>query len=182
MGRPLTPLGEKMLAELPPFLRTDPDHEAVAHALSREIERAEEAIETMRAQSVPSEATILLKLWEATVGAEVEPEGIAEAERRTIVTAFLRALVHNPSGLHWEAVIRLLAASGWLYLEHIKGDSGTPAANELRVILPFTASSFWFGTIKRLIERLTPAHVKLEVIPTEEGFLLDSSELDVGTL
>jgi len=173
----LTPLGRQILGELPPFVRQDPDHMAVAHAYAKEIERAEEAINTMRMQSVPSEATILLKLWEITVGAEVEPAGISTEDRQKIVTAFLRALAANPTGIHWEVVIRFLAGSGWLYIDHIKGDSGTPEPNEVHVILPFATASFWFGTLKRLIERLTPAHIKLNITATE-GFLLDESKLD----
>lgn len=173
----LTPLGRQILAELPPFLRMDPDHLAVAHAYAKEIERAEEALNTMRLQSVPNEATILLKLWEITVGAQVEPAGIALSDRQRIVTAFLRALAANPTGLHWEVVVAYLTGPGWLYIDHIKEDPGTPEPNEVHVILPFAAASFWFGTVKRLIERLTPAHIKLNVTPSE-GFLLDSSELD----
>lgn len=176
MTATLTPLAVQMLGEIPPFLRTDPDHVAVAYAYAREIERAEEAISTMREQAVPSEATLLLKLWEMTVGAEVEPS-IPEAERQKIVVAFLRALAANPSGLHWELVVGLLAGSGWFYIDHIKGKGGTPAANEVRVFLPFAEGSFWFGTIKRLVQRVTPAHIKLNV-EAAEGFLLDVAELD----
>lgn len=176
----LTPLGRQILGQLPPFVRQDPDHVAVAHAYAKETERCEGAIETMRMQAVASEATVLLKLWEITVGAEVEP-AVSQAERQKIVIAFLRALAANPTGLHWEAVIRLLAGSGWIYIDHIKGDGGTPPANEVHVILPFGVGSFWYGTISRLIERLTPAHIKLHITPTE-GFLLDSSELDKDDL
>lgn len=175
------PLAMKMLAQIPPFLRADPDHQAVAYAYAKEIERAESKIELVRAQGVASQATILLKLWEATVGSEIEPAGITDAQRQTIVIAFLRAITRNPTGLHWEAVIRLLAGSGWLYIEHIHGDPGTPEPNEVHVILPFGTGSFWFGTISRLVERLTPAHVKL-TITAIEGFLLDDSELDKGKL
>jgi hypothetical protein len=177
----LTPLGRQILGELPPFLRRDPDHMAVAHAYAKEVERAESKINVMRMQAVPTEATLLLKLWEITVNAEVEPPGITEPERQKIVAAFLRALVANPSGLNWEAVIRLLAGSGWLYIEHIKGDGGTPAPNVVHVVLPFGIASFWFGTISRLIERVTPAHIEL-IITATEGFLLDHSELDKDDL
>lgn len=172
----LTPLAKQMLGELPPFLRGDPDHQAVIYAYAKEIERCEEAISTMRQQAVANEATVLLKVWEIMVGVEVEPS-ISEAERQKVVTAFLRALEANPSGLHWEAVVGLLAGSGWFYVDHVKGKGGTPPANVVRVFLPFATGSFWFGTIKRLIERVTPAHIALEV-DAAEGFLLDVSELD----
>jgi hypothetical protein len=174
-----SPLALKMLGELPPFVRGDPDHQAVQYAYGKELERLEAKIEQVRLQGAPSTATLLLKLWEATVGAEVEPAGIPENERQLIVVAFMRALEANPTGLHWEAVIRLLAGAGWLYITHIHLDAGTPEPNEVHVILPFATASFWFGTVRRLIERITPAHVKLNVTASE-GFMLDESELDKG--
>ncbi len=174
---PLTPLGESMLAELPSFLQSSSDFQAIQHSYAKEIERLEEHIKLAAEQANPPKASLLLSEWERTLGLPVEPVGLTEAERRNVLLAFMGSLATDPSGTHWWSVMRILIATGMIAVEHEHGVEPGPAANEIHVILPFGEFAPMFGIASRLLRRITPAHIALSVTAAE-GFMLDKTLMD----
>lgn len=158
-------------------LQDSPDHLAVLHALARESERMEAAIELVRAQAFPQTADVLLGVWEAQLGTTVEPEGQALAQRRETAIALLRRMRGTPAGRDWESNVTALVGPGWSYEEHVPGDAGSPPANTIRVRFPFAPASGSYARAEALLRAITPAHLDI-VTQFEGGFVLDQSQLD----
>lgn len=177
MPRPLTERGEEYRSWLPERLRDSPDHLAVIHAQSRELDRLEAAIEQVRVQFFPQTADILLGLWERVLGLTVEPSGVTIAERRGYVIARLRALASTPEGRDWVANVSSMVGPGWEYEEHVPGDVTSPPENTIRVTLPYPPTSSLYQQTERLIRDITPAHLDL-IVTFSGGFVLDQSQLD----
>jgi hypothetical protein len=177
----LTPMGQKWRGWLPVVLRDSPDHLAVVHAVAKETERLEAAIEQVRAQFVPQTADVLLKVYEAQLGITIEPVGATLDERRMTVLAMLRKQASTPSGLDWQANVTRLVGAGWTYSEHDPADPSSPPAYTIEVRLPFPPSSTRYAQTERLIRDITPAHLDL-IITYAGGFVLDQSQLDQEAL
>jgi hypothetical protein len=149
----------------------------VLHAVAKETEAAEAAIESVRAQFFPQTADVLLGVHEAQFELAVDPPDQTLQQRRQTVMASWRGLTAEPSGRNWQEKVTALVGNGWDYAEHDPDDPTSPAVNTVRVVLPSEPTSAQFGAISRLLRRVTPAHVAL-VITTAGGFALDSSLLD----
>ncbi|MDE2103142.1 MAG: hypothetical protein KGL39_38205 [Patescibacteria group bacterium] len=174
----ITELGWTLLEELPAFLQADPNIRAVQHAYAKEIERLEAKIAEAAQQANGPASSLLLAEWERTLDLPVAPIGLTEAQRRSVILAFMGSLSSDPSGTHWHAVIKVLLSSGIIAIEHRAGGAEPqPAANEIHAVLPFGEFAPLFGILSRLLRRITPAHVKL-TITGEEGFTTDKTELD----
>lgn len=173
--RVLTELGEQMRSWLPVVFRDSPDHLAVINALSREMERAEDAIEQVRRQFVPQTADVLLGVHEAKLGLTIEPVGVSLEERREVVLATETA--STAMGSEWVTKVTQLVGPGWSYEEHIPGDVTSPPENTIRIVVPFAPGAGAFGRAKRLIEAFTPAHLDV-IVTSATGFTLDESQLD----
>jgi hypothetical protein len=176
----LTPRGREFIAELPPFLRDDPQYRAVLHCMAREGERAEGVLEQLRQDLNPLTATDrgiaffegLLNIG-STAGQDIEA-------RRAIILGRMRALEGDPSGADWaRRITARIGDVGWTYEEHTPGDAspGAVPPQTLRILLPFAANSPQFEVARRVFREETPAEIALVYISTG-GFLLDSSLLD----
>lgn len=179
--RVLTALGYEMLDSLPPVLRESPDYQAIIHAIAKETERMNAAVELVRAQFNPATATVLLGAWERITRQTVAPVGKSEAERQAAITARLRELVSVGYGSAWETQITALIGPGWDYEEHVPGDESSPPEGTLRIKLPFPPDGSRYLEARDKIREVTHAHLELE-FTSESGFLLDESLLDLETL
>lgn len=173
----LTDRGRMWRDRLPTKLQRSPDHVAVIHSVTKEIERAEEAIEQVRRQLFPHSADLLLGVYEWMLGITVEPEGVSVEDRQQLVLAQLRKLRSSPEGRDWVANVTALVGPGWSYEEHIAGDPGSPPENTILIHLPFPPASTYYAAAERLIRVITPAHLDLTVTFVD-GFKLDESQLD----
>lgn len=173
----LTPMGVTWRGWLPVVLRDSPEHLAVIHAVAKETERLEAAIESVRAQFWPQTATFLLKAWEAMLRLAMEPGSLTEAQRRDLALVYLRKLHETGEGRDWKENVSLLVGPGWSYEEHIPGDGASPPAYTLRITLPFPPSGDLYARTERLLREVTPAHLDL-ILQSSGGFVLDQSQLD----
>lgn len=179
----ITPLGWAMIDSLPPILREDPDYRALMHCAAREIERVEATIEDVRTQLIPVNATDLgLQAWEHLLRLPVAPSGETIEVRQITVANRLAALGGDPAGTDWvRRMNRRLGNVAWSYEEHQPGVGGTPAAQTLRIRLPFVVNSEpWNQAVKAFREE-TPSELALTFLG-EGGFILDASQLDLDTL
>jgi hypothetical protein len=176
-ARPLTALGLAMLLDLPPVLQRSTDYQAIIHPIARELEALEATIEQLRAQFNPATADILLPAWEYMVKLPVGGAGSSIDQRRQKLIARLRKVEGQSEGREWEAQITELVGPGWAYEEHDTGDPTSPAANVIRITLPFLPSSPSYQEAIDQIREITPAHLSLS-FSSAAGFVLDESELD----
>lgn len=177
-ARPLTDRGLAMLGTLPPVLRDSVDYQAVIHAAARELDLLEAAAEQVRSQFSPSTADILQDAWELTTGLPVGGAGQSLAQRQMSSTKAVRQVLGAGSGLTWEERITDLIGSGWTYEEHIAGDGSSPAANTIRITLPFPPEGALYAQTLVKIRQWTAAHIAIELASTS-GFILDESQLDI---
>lgn len=174
----MTELGLAFRDAAPVIYRDSPEHLAQWHCLAKELERVAARIEVVRDQFFPQRASLLLGVYERLVGVTVNPPGVALDDRRRLVLAGLRKMAGDGSGLAWQdQLTNLIGAGSWDYTEHIPGDSSTPAADVVRVSLPFSPATSRFAQVKRFVRDITPAHVDVAYVYSG-GFLLDESELD----
>lgn len=173
----ITALGWEMLESIPPFLRDDPDVVAVIHCQAREAERLEGAIEELRRQLNPLTATDRgLRFMEMLLRLPASGESIQV--RRNRVKLRLAALEADPSGRDWIARLSARIGSGWAYEEHVPGDVTSPAAQTLRIRLPYAANSPQWDAALLATREETPAELGLVFI-SSGGFILDQSQMDV---
>lgn len=178
----LTPLGQRMLNRWPPFLRDVPEFVAIAHACAKAIEDAEGKLEQVRRQGSPREADIFLKEWEVVFGAPVEPAGESIEQRQNTVMAYLRRLRGVPYGTTWSEKVQLLVGPGFTVEEHDPNDVLSPAANVVRVTIPFAPGSARYQQLVGVLREITPAHLDVQLVYDSDGFLLDLSLMDLETL
>lgn len=178
--RPLNELGQQMVAALPPALRDSNDYLAVIHALSRELTRLEDSIESLRPEFSPATAVLLLPAWEFMVKLPVGGAGASVEQRQLKVVGRLRKLLTDEAGLGqaWVQDVTDLIGPGWTYEEHITGDGTSPAAYTLRITLPFPPAGSAYAEALTQIREVTPAHLDI-VFESAAGFVLDESELDL---
>lgn len=170
----MTELGLEMLAEIPSWLRDDPDTRAVLHCKAKEVERQRAMAEAIRDDLIPIRAGSRgLAWWERYYGLPIEPLGLTVEQRRTLV---LGRIIRDPptsSGLSWQAQVKSLVGGGWTYEENTE-------TAKITIIVAFPPSSDAFELAKERIPLLPswPAHMELELV-SEEGFVLDLSALDL---
>jgi uncharacterized protein YmfQ (DUF2313 family) len=169
----LTPLGQRMLREIPPWLRDDPDVKAVLHSMAKSKEAIRAAAQQIRDDLIPIRASSRgLGWWELYYGLPVEPEGLSEEARRGIVLGHIAREPPISSGASWQEQVTALIGGGWEYEEHT-----TTAKVTIKV--PFPPSSDMFLLAENRIPLLPswPCHLEPEVV-SMEGFVLDLSLLD----
>lgn len=178
----ITPLGWELISDLPPILRDDPEHRAVQHCHAKETARQEEALEEVRAQFIPTTATTLgLPWWERLVRITVEEGSLTEEQRRTLIIGYIQNLQFVLSRYGWKVALDGILGPGWSYAEHDPDDPGSPAANTVRIFIPFPLSSTLYAETNRLIRKFTDAHIALELIAPDD-LAMDFSLLDEGEL
>lgn len=176
--RPLTALGQQMVASLPTFLRQSNGYLAVIHAGAREVELLEASIEQVRAQFNPATADLMLGAWEAIVKLPVGGFGATIAQRQARVTQRLQKLLGASEGLEWVQQITDLVGPGWSYLEYLPGDPDSPPPYTVSIALPFPPSGSAYAEALREIREVTPAHLDIR-FSSGAGFIWDESELDI---
>lgn len=174
MPATLSARGQRMLADLPPYYQEDPFVWAVVDTAARELQRIEDALNTIRAGFFPQTADDsmrLLSLWEATLGLPVAPSGITLDDRRAKVLAVLRSR-GSGSGADWVAAIQAaVGSSNWTHQENYPGDY------QLLITVPFPSNSYNAGVVAALARDITPAHIEVTVA-ADGGFIVDTSLVD----
>lgn len=177
----ITDRGWAMLDDLPPVLREDPDVRAVIHCYAREFDRLALTAEEVRAQFFPTQATILLRAWEASLQLTIDPVGWTDAERREEIALGLVRMVAGGTGGAWEERLAALVGAGFSYEEFDTQDPGnTVPAHTIRITLPYPPTSDRFARIERALTLITPANTDI-ILQSTAGFLLDESQLDQET-
>lgn len=175
----LTPLGQAMLAQLPPAVRGSIDYMAVIHAYAKEIETVEAAIEQVRAQFNPMTADTLLPAWEVEVRLPVGglPGQTLEQRRAAVVGRLSKPF--SGQGRDWERAITAMVGPGWSYLEHDPANPSSPAPGVIQVTIPWASGTGQFTGLVTQIRDITDAHLQVEVL-SSAPFLLDESQMDVS--
>lgn len=185
-SRPMIPLAEEWLVMLPPILQSDPWIQAIFNALAQEMERLIARAEQVGLGLIPADANEeTLGIWEATLGLQVDPEGVNVEERRALIMG--RLLRGDGSGQQWEQ--QLLAASGALrYREH---DPGGFASEGQSLVNPaaFSPPSYTLNVLVGLpggqslasltsyLRSISPANLHLDV----EGWTYGNLASEGGT-
>lgn len=130
----------EMLEDLPPFEQGSKDIQAAVDVIARELDRVNAAMLNVRANFWPQLGADFLGIWEYILGLSVNPPDKTLDQRRTSVLAFLQKLKGSGSGLDWQANVDYLIGTGWAYEEHIPGDGASPAANVVKITLPFATT------------------------------------------
>lgn len=171
----LSARGQLYRSWLPSVFQESPEHLAVIHALAREFDLLYDAIAQVRAQFFPQSADLLLGVWETLLKTTVAPAGATTDQRRATILALIRQSVAE--GREWEAAVTDIVGPGWTYTEFVPHGSGTPPIYTILIVLPYAPSSDIFMAAEARIREITPAHIDLQ-IDSNEGFVLDESELD----
>lgn len=176
----LTDLGREFIAMLPPVLRDDPDYIAVMHCAAKEMERLRATAEQARAELNPQTAgDVGLAFWEALLRLPVRPSGLTVDDRRTRVIARYHSLDGDPSGVSMaDRITQRIGGALWSYEEHIPGDGASPAAQTLRIHLPWEPASPDWNNALVVIREEVPAELALSFV-SDGGFRLDESQMDV---
>jgi uncharacterized protein YmfQ (DUF2313 family) len=161
MAGTLTDTAEQLLERVPGYWRGEPYYEAMINAVAKELDRLTAAIEGVRREAFPTNATDtygMLAVWEATMGLPVRPPGTTINQRRANVLSKLQAR-QSASGASWVEVVSALLGNGWTYeegtteafqIEQVLRDS-TPANLEIAVVY---AAGFQVGIGLVGIDRL----------------------------
>lgn len=167
----LTPLGLRILNELPGWAQSEPLYRAAAHITAKESERMLSRAEEARDAAIPSKKkALLLEIWEAMFNLPRNPPAKTVEERWETVLGRLRRIIEDPSGTAWIARVNDQIGLGWTYEEE--------ADNVLQVTVPWKPGSEQFEFARRIFEEEIPAAWEL-VYGSEEGFVLDASKLDL---
>jgi hypothetical protein len=137
----------RLLDELPPFLASAADMQAVLDVLMREVQRIDDAKAATRANFFATTADSWLALYEILEQISVDPPDKTTDQRRTSVIAFLRRMKVRGTGLGWEAAMTDLLGADWSYEEHIPGDPTSPPANTINIQIPWTGGIIAPGTL-----------------------------------
>ena len=184
--RTLVALAEEWLAMLPPILQSDPWIQAIFNALAQEMERLIARAEQVGLGLIPADANEeTLGIWEATLGLQVDPEGVNVEERRALVMG--RLLRGDGSGAQWEA--QLLAAAGAVrYREYDPGGFASEGQSSINPAL-FAPSKYTLNVLVGLpggqsleslsdyLRTITPANLHLDV----EGWTYGNLATEGGT-
>lgn len=167
----MTPLGRRILNELPGWTQFEPLYRGIAHVWAKESERMLAKAEEVRDSAIPGRrGTLVLSVWEAMVKLPVEAPGLTVEQRWEAVIGRLRRMIEDPSGVAWVQRVSEQIGLGWTYLEE--------ADNKLRVTVPWAPGSDQFLLAERVLLEEIPAAWEL-ILGSAEGFILDRSKLDL---
>lgn len=169
--------GLEWLATLPPFLRKDATMQAIADANGQEWDILDTYLDELQRNVIAVTVSEHLDVWEWFLGLTVNPAGQTAGQRLTTILAFMSRATLDGSGLSWESVTTNVLGTGWAYQTNIPGDGTTPAANVVRVTLPFASTSTQASVALILLRSITPANTDLIFI-FSDSFQLDVSQLD----
>jgi len=166
----MTPEGIELLNELPGWAQNEPLYRAACHLAAKESALMRQRLEDIRDSLIPNRrGVVLLEAWEVLTMLPRNPDDQTVTERWDAVIARLRRAVEDPSGFSWVASVTEQIGLGWSYVEE--------APDTIRVTVPWQPGSEQFVLAGRVLEKMKPAAWKI-VLGSEEGFVLDLSELD----
>jgi hypothetical protein len=169
----ITDLGWRMLEDLPPFLREDPDVRGVIHCYAKETERVEGAITDVGLQFNPLTATELgMPFWEVLLKLPESPPGTLLEVRRERVIDRYEALDGDPSIRNWiERVTARLGTGAWTWLEN------TPDPQSMRIGVPYESGTAIWEKALVILREETPSEQALSFVETDT-LLWDSGTFD----
>lgn len=165
MALPLTARGEEMLSWLPRWLQGDPHAQGVIDVMALENTSVEADTLDLLDQFFVQTATWGLIYWEQMLELPVAPDGLTDAQRRTII---LTKLVANKaqSGAQFRAVLDEYVETYSLRMDH---SSGT-----FFITLTYNEEAYTEAQLEAILNSIFPAHLNLNV--AYEGFLAGISE------
>lgn len=167
----MTPLGRRILNEMPGWAQSEPLYRASAHIWARESERMLAKAQEVRDAAIPAlMVPLVLEVWELMVMLPRNPAGKSTAERWEAVIGRLRRAIEDPAGVSWVARVTEQIGLGWSYVEE--------APNIIRVTVPWAPGSEQFLFAARVFDEEKPAAWEV-VYGSDEGFVLDKSKLDL---
>lgn len=167
----MTPLGRRILNEMPGWAQSEPLYRVSAHIWAKESERMLAKAQEVRDAAIPDRMVpLVLEVWELMVKLPRNPPGQSPTERWEAVIGRLRRAIEDPSGVGWVARVTEQIGLGWSYLEE--------APNIIRVTVPWAPGSEQFLFAVRVFDEEKPAAWEV-IMGFEEGFVLDRSKLDL---
>lgn len=171
--RTLTATAERLLDDLPPYLRSDPHAQGYTLAFANEADRAWAMLNSLATKFLPHSADDefrTLGMWERLLGLPVEPVGISEDDRSTKVVAFFRSR-KAASGAKWlELLTTALGSGDWTHQEG-------PGDYEVTITIPFASGGYSAVAVESLLRKITPAHLVVNA-QYAEGFIIGDSPGD----
>lgn len=163
-----------MLDAMPHFYAEDFAAVAYVAAMAAELDRIEAMLVGIRDGAFPQLADDtyrMLGVWEFLVGLPIESsEGVDI--RRTKLLAFRRRAVKRTKD--WAAAVTTaLGTAAWTW-ERSPGRA-------VNITLPYGATSFTAGIMTRLIRRITPSHIDVQ-ISYGQGFIIGDSLIGQANL
>lgn len=166
--------GLRMLDNLPPYYADDPAVLSYLQTVGQELDRAEEAMESVRDGFYPQKATDtyrLLGMWESLLGLPYETPDQSLALRRATVLSKLQSR-QSASAEQWaNAVTTAVGSTAWEQRELY------PGSYQLTVTIPYNPSGVAATNIARILRDITPAHIQL--IVGYDGYVVDVSTVDL---
>ena len=133
----LHPRTLELLDDLPPYEADSYDVQGVLDVLVRELERIDDARDTLVRNFFPQTADEYLTLFEELLRTTVNPEGRTTLQRQQAILAMMRRIAISGSGQDWQTVLTSFIGTNWTYEEHNPADGGSPPAWTVRIDLPF---------------------------------------------
>jgi hypothetical protein len=192
--RVMTESGELRLEELPHYFRNDPQVRGYIDALSRELDRVEELINSVRECWFASDSVKdlieellgddslqaqYLRIWEYNLGLPIAPAGMTFDQRGNIIISTIRKRTAD-SGADWVSVMNAAFGTGtWSYKEDY-------ADYTLRITIPYASGTITATSVLALARAITPAHVDIVVTYAGGGgggsFIIGVSPIGVGQI
>lgn len=150
---------QEALEDLPPHLADSDLTQRLVNTVALEFQRIEDFLTTVRDKLRPQNADDeygTLELWERLLEIPVNPPVSVNVRRARVIAALKRLTTGIGEG--WTHLITvLLQSSNWTH------DENNPNAYELTITIPYPSTSFQAGQLEALLERISPAHLQLDI-------------------
>lgn len=125
---------ERLLNDLPPFMRASADVQAAIDSCAAEMERLDGFLRALRNNFFPQLGEEYLHIWEALLRLTQNPADKTLAQRRSSVLAYLQKLKSSGTATEWVSNLTRLIGTGWSFKEH------DPADGVLRIKIPYSTA------------------------------------------
>jgi hypothetical protein len=154
MALPLTDKGEEFVGMLPRHIRDAPSFQKVLDVKAREFERIEDAIDDIILNSFYQTATWGLALFELEYGLPVEPSGVSDADRRTLI-ALKYASVFGRVGVDFKSIVEAAAPGSVVTMNY--------NTSEVEIKMPLAVDAAIETQLEVVLREIVPAHLDLNV-------------------
>lgn len=166
----LTDRAAVLLGDIQPELADDPIVQMALQAVANELDRVDQAAQSLRDGFFPTTATDpALSLYEEAFGLPVAPPTQTLDQRRALVIAHFRKRIAG-SGLDWEAA--LTQAMGTTQYTYFEG----PLPYQVTITYGFVAGAPTAQAVQAFAREITPAHVRV-LAAYSGGFLIGISNI-----